>query len=129
VDEINLDQVGQPRAFAQAILFGPGGQLFVPITGNGPETGAVRSYDVATKSYTEFIPPNAAGGALGQPWYLTFSRTDPATLAYNSKRDADTSRTFPAGSAEGVSAEALFAWLASHSNDDTPEGHHHGHGG
>ena len=30
-DRIDLDQVGQHRAFAQAILFGPRGRLFVPI--------------------------------------------------------------------------------------------------
>ena len=76
--EINLDQVSQPRAFAQALEFGPNGRLFVPITGNGPDTGAVRSYDVIAKTYITFVAP----GTLGQPWYLTFGRTDPATLAY-----------------------------------------------
>jgi hypothetical protein len=77
--KIDLDAVGQPRAFAQALLFGPGGRLFVPITGGGPDTGAVRSYDVTTRTFTNFVAP----GTLGQPWYLTFGNTDPATLAYN----------------------------------------------
>jgi DNA-binding beta-propeller fold protein YncE len=85
VDHIDLDDAGttllNQRAFAQALLFGPGGDLFVPINGNGPDvTGAVRRYDVRTKSFAPaFI---AAGGALGVPFYLTFGNTNPATLAY-----------------------------------------------
>jgi DNA-binding beta-propeller fold protein YncE len=83
VDQIDLDQVGQPRAFAQAILFGPEGFLFVPINGNGPDTGAVRRYNVADKTFVNFVLPAAQGGPLGQPWYLTFGETDPGTLEYN----------------------------------------------
>jgi sugar lactone lactonase YvrE len=81
VDQIDLDQVGQPRAFAQALLFGPGDDLFVPISGDGPDTGAVRRYDVTdpTFPFTNFVPP---GGPLGQGWYLTFGETDSGTLAY-----------------------------------------------
>jgi hypothetical protein len=77
--KIDLDQVGQPRAFAQALLFGPGGCLFVPIS----NTGEVRKYNVGTStcSSTTFIAP----GALGAPFYLTFGRTDSATLAYPDK--------------------------------------------
>jgi hypothetical protein len=78
LDKIDLDQVGQPRAAPQALLFGPGGRLFVAITSGGPDTGAVRSYDVAAKTFTNFEAP----GTLGQPWYLTFGNTDPGTLAY-----------------------------------------------
>lgn len=81
VDEIALDEVGQPRAFAQYILFGPGGFLFVPITGDVPNAGAVRKYDVSTKAFTNFVAP---GGELGTNtrWGLTFGRTNPTTLAY-----------------------------------------------
>jgi hypothetical protein len=79
VDQIDLDVAGQPRAFAQAILFGPAGRLFVPISGNGPDTGAVRSYDVTTHQFDTIIQASA----LGVPWYLTFCNTDPATLAYH----------------------------------------------
>lgn len=79
LDKIDLDTVGAPRAFAMAILFGPDGKLFVPISGNGPDTGSVRRYDVQTKTFDIFVP---AGGPLGSPWYLTFGHTDPATLAY-----------------------------------------------
>jgi sugar lactone lactonase YvrE len=82
VDEIGLDQVGQPRAFAQALLFGPGRDLFVPISNNGPDSGAVRRYNVKSKTFTNFVAPNAQGGPLGSPQYLTFGKTDPTTLAY-----------------------------------------------
>lgn len=79
LDEIDLDQAGQPRAFAQYLLFGPGGYLFVPIAGNGPDTGAVRRYDVSTKSFVDFVSP---GGPLVAGWGLTFGQTNPETLAY-----------------------------------------------
>ncbi|HMF18006.1 MAG TPA: hypothetical protein VKE98_12410 [Gemmataceae bacterium] len=54
----------------------------MPITGSGSDTGEVRRYDVSTGSFDVFIPPNALGGPLGMPWYLTFGDTDPATLGY-----------------------------------------------
>ena len=92
--EINLDSAGGDRAFAQAIVFGPGGNLFVPISGTGPDTGAVRRYDVTTDNYTNFVAP---GGPLGSPWYLTFGKTDPATLAYNTKHGDETGMGTPAG--------------------------------
>jgi DNA-binding beta-propeller fold protein YncE len=85
VGRIDLDVAGQPRAFAQALLFGPDGFLFVPISGNGPDTGAVRRYNVATRQVTDFVPPSVKGGPMGAPFYLTFGRTDPATLAYPAK--------------------------------------------
>src|SRR4051794_3352481 len=81
-DKIDLDQGGGPRAFAQGILFGPGGKLFVPISGNGPDTGSVRRYDVSTKSFDVFIPSPTYGGAAIAPWYLTFGQTHSATLSY-----------------------------------------------
>jgi glucose/arabinose dehydrogenase len=80
--KIDLDQVGQDRAFGQALLFGPDGKLFVPISGNGPDTGEVRRYDVTSNKFDVFVPPNATGGALITPFYLTFGNTDSATLDY-----------------------------------------------
>jgi hypothetical protein len=80
-DEIDLDQVSQPRAFAQYILFGPSGYLFVPITGNPPNAGSVRRYDVNTKAFTLFVAP---GPSLGSGRGLTFGKTNPTTLAYPS---------------------------------------------
>ncbi len=73
-----LNQPGQPRAPAQALLFGPDGKLYVPISGPGPSTGEIRRYDVATKSFEIFVQ----SGILGSPFYLTFGGTNPATLAY-----------------------------------------------
>ena len=82
VKSIALDAVGQPRAFAEAILFGPGGRLFAPIT----STGAVRSYDVSDENFGSFVNFESPG-TLGFPWYLTFGQTDPATLAYGTPDD------------------------------------------
>jgi len=82
VDAIDLDVAGQSRAFGQALIFGPGGRLFVPITGNGPDTGSVRRYNVATKAFDVFVPADAQDGPLGQPWYPTFGKTNPSTLSY-----------------------------------------------
>jgi hypothetical protein len=79
--ELDLDQVNQPRAFAQYLLFGPGGQLVVPITGDPPNAGAVRQYAVSTKSFTNLVAP---GGPLGSGWGLSFAQTNPTTLAYPS---------------------------------------------
>jgi sugar lactone lactonase YvrE len=80
-NDIDLDTAGQgqPRAFAQALFFGPGGRLFVPISGGGPDTGSVRSYDVGDKTKVDFV---SAGGPLGAGWYLTFGKTNPSTFAY-----------------------------------------------
>lgn len=75
LDRIDLYQTGEPRVFAQALLFGPGGNLFVPIS----NTGEVRRYNVTTKAFWTFI---TAGKALSEPWYLSFTKTNPATLAY-----------------------------------------------
>jgi hypothetical protein len=71
-----------PRAFAQGIIFGPGGKLFVPITGNHPSTqGRIRRYDVQTKAFDVFAT------VPGSPplWYLTFGKTNPGTLVYEVK--------------------------------------------
>jgi hypothetical protein len=83
--KIDLYAIGQPRAPAQALLFGPDGKLFVPITGNDLTTlGQVRRYDVATKTFNLLVP---AGGGLVGPTYLTFGKTDPGTLAYDENDD------------------------------------------
>jgi hypothetical protein len=74
-DKIDLDVVGEPRTYAQALLFGPNGRLFVPIN----NTGEVRRYDVRTKRFQSLVQ---SGGPLTEPWYLTFGKTDSGTLAY-----------------------------------------------
>jgi hypothetical protein len=94
IAQIVLDQVSKDplqRAFAQALLFGPQGDLFVPITGPSPGAGQsftgyyagdVRRYNVQTNSFTVFIKSGGSGQPLGSPFYLTFGNTDPGTLAY-----------------------------------------------
>jgi sugar lactone lactonase YvrE len=84
--QIDLDQVGAPRAQSQALLFGPGGLLYVSIF-RPPDfiegSGEIRRYYVLTntfpKTFDLFVSP---GGPLQMPWYMTFGKTDPATLAY-----------------------------------------------
>ena len=93
-DKIDLYQITTPstRAFARALLFGPGGFLLVPISGPvpgpdspnsdpGTDTGSVRRYNVTAKTFVIFVPP-APIGRLEEPLYLTFGNTDPGTLAY-----------------------------------------------
>jgi DNA-binding beta-propeller fold protein YncE len=82
VAKIDLDNGSDPRAFAQSLLFGPNGSLFVPIN----NTSEVRRYDHVTscpgpkcdKTYTAFIPV----GRLLAPRYMTFGNTDRSTLDY-----------------------------------------------
>jgi hypothetical protein len=111
--KIDLDQVGGDRAFAQAILFGPGGKLFVPITGSGPDTGEVRRYDVSTGTFDVFVPPNASGGPLGMPWYLTFGNTDPVTLDYDGPSSSAIAGRAAAPAIARVTSVPDFAPLAS----------------
>jgi sugar lactone lactonase YvrE len=72
--QIDLDPLGGTRTFAQALLFGPGGGLYVPIT----NTGEIRRYDVAHPANPEAVAPSSAL----RPFYLMFGLTDPGTLAY-----------------------------------------------
>jgi hypothetical protein len=78
--KIDLDTAGGVRTYAQALLFGPGGRLFVPIS----NTGEVRSYDVHTKHFQSFVNAfgGPSGGPLQAPYYLTFGNTDAETLQY-----------------------------------------------
>jgi sugar lactone lactonase YvrE len=71
---------GGVRAYAQAILFGPDGDLFIPISGGDATTaGEVRRCETSDLSCETLIP---ADGTLIAPYYLTFGRTDPSTLDY-----------------------------------------------
>lgn len=86
VDAIELwDPATEPRAFSQALLFGPGGALFVSILdkgGVGNNRGELRRYDVASKAYDVFAANIFDGGVLLQPYYMTFGQTNPTTLTY-----------------------------------------------
>jgi hypothetical protein len=91
--QIVLDQVGLDRAYAQALLFGPGPTsnhvyLFVPITTptRSSNAGQVRRYDVtdlSNISFDIFVPTSSKQNSpLGSSWYLTFGNTSPVTLDY-----------------------------------------------
>ncbi len=83
LDKLELDVAGSPRSFAEAIMFGPGGYLYIPITGSDPTTtGEVRRCNLITKVCDVIVPANANGGPLQSPWYLIFKGSDPATLNY-----------------------------------------------
>ncbi|MCS7469605.1 hypothetical protein NZK35_23390 [Stieleria sp. ICT_E10.1] len=64
----------------RGLVFGPDGRLVVPINA-GSASGSVRAYDVTTENFAVLIP--TSNGRLQTPWYLTFGKTDAATLAYN----------------------------------------------
>ena len=71
---------GGVRAYAQAILFGPGGDLYIPISGGDSSTaGEVRRCRTSDLACEALIP---ADGTLLAPFYLSFERTDPSTLEY-----------------------------------------------
>jgi DNA-binding beta-propeller fold protein YncE len=83
---INLDQPTQePPSYAQSLLFGPGGRLYLPIRGGGLDTGGVRSYDLCAHpvTYTLVVQPQQIGSAVADWWFESFGRTDPTTLAYS----------------------------------------------
>lgn len=73
-----FDPTTEPRRVAQAMLFGPSGKLYVPIS----NTGEVRAYTVATGTYDVIVPESADGGQLFNPLFLTFGKTNPSTLNY-----------------------------------------------
>lgn len=80
MNQINLfDPATQPRRVAQAMLFGPGDRLYVPIS----NTGEVRAYyGVGTEDYDVVVPAAEDGGQLVNPLFLTFGKTNPGTLNY-----------------------------------------------
>jgi DNA-binding beta-propeller fold protein YncE len=83
LDELVLSKPNGPRSFAQAIIFGPGGSLYIPITGSDKQTtGEVRRCNPTTKVCDVIVPANSAGGSLLSPWFLIFRNSDPATLSY-----------------------------------------------
>jgi len=80
LDKLVLSAPMTPRAYAQAILFGPGGKLYIPISGSDSSTaGQLRRCNVKTK-VCDIVAP--AGNPLQAPYYLIFKNSDPATLGY-----------------------------------------------
>lgn len=89
-----------PRAFAQAVIFGPDDYLYVGITGDGLAIGSeakdnpggeVRRYDVSDIYHPKLVDivlkSYGEGGPLTGAWYMTFGRTDPGTLRYKARDD------------------------------------------
>jgi hypothetical protein len=76
---------GQGRCVEGGVIFGPDGNLYVTYTdwtgqykGNH---GTVRRFDGVTGAFIDdFVPPGSGG--LENPLFLTFTETDPVTLAY-----------------------------------------------
>ncbi len=86
LDKLMLWTPPAPRAYAQAIIFGPGGNLYIPITGGDATTaGQVRRCNPTTKHCDVIVPANSSGGALQKPWFLIFRKSDAATLNYEDK--------------------------------------------
>jgi hypothetical protein len=83
LDRIDFYRPGEPRRFAQAVLFGPEGHLFVPLSDNldpSVSNGEVRRYNVKTKAFWTFVPQ---GRGVNAPQFLSFMETNPATLEYD----------------------------------------------
>lgn len=74
------------RLYAQALVFGPNGKLFIPVTveslSDGTASGAIVTYDPATQQIATFFASSPFQQTIVLPSYLTFKQTDPATLAY-----------------------------------------------
>ena len=80
VDSIPLWKAGGDRASAQALIFGPEGKLYIPISGNTANTaGELRRCDTRNKVCEPFVP---VGGGLVSPWFAIFQSSDPGTLRY-----------------------------------------------
>lgn len=70
-----INRLKASASFSQAIVFGPSGKLYVPIT----NTGELRSYTIADHS---FVPVTSPGSPLMASFYLSFGGTNPSTLDY-----------------------------------------------
>ncbi|WP_321899103.1 NHL repeat-containing protein [Paraburkholderia heleia] len=80
LDELVLSTPPAPRAYAQAIIFGPGNRLYIPIMGGDATTaGELRRCNVKTKVCDVVAP---AGNPLQRPFYLIFKNSNPAMLGY-----------------------------------------------
>ncbi|SAK96903.1 NHL repeat protein [Caballeronia hypogeia] len=84
----NKPHPNPPRAPAQAIILGPGGDLFVPISGTDSNTaGELLRCNVSTLQCSVLIKPYGDlqpghPDSTQMPWYLIFKTSNPATLQY-----------------------------------------------
>jgi glucose/arabinose dehydrogenase len=82
-DSLPLSEPKAARASAQAIIFAPDGKLYIPISGNAPDTtGQLRRCDTRTKKCETIVK---VGGGLIAPWFPIFRSSDPATLSYKGR--------------------------------------------
>lgn len=79
IDKIDLYQSPDARVYAQAVIFGPGGDLFAPVAG-GAKPGEVLRCSIPTRSCSPFL---ATGQGLLSGWYAIFRTSDPTTLQYH----------------------------------------------
>ena len=87
--QIDLDHLGQDRAYAQALLFGPSGKLFRAynhaygtLFGASAPLRCEQSQD-HPHPFDIFVPSSSTQNSpLGSGWYLTFGNTNPVTLNY-----------------------------------------------
>jgi hypothetical protein len=63
------------------ILFGPDNNLYVCSRGNDASDSQVLRYDGKTGAFIDAFVPSGSGG-LNDPTYMSFTHTDPTTLAY-----------------------------------------------
>jgi len=83
VGRIDLWKTGEARAYAQALLFGPGGKLYVPISGGSPGASlGVRRYDISFVRDGVAKAMDILTEVPSAPWYLTFGKTNPSTFRY-----------------------------------------------
>jgi hypothetical protein len=88
VRSIDLEaQPGQPHTYARALIFSPGGKLYLPMTvgtttacptvarpnAGGTDAGSVRAYDVSTGLYNDIVPSILPGSASDPSVYYTAS--------------------------------------------------------
>lgn len=79
LDQIELSAAGATaRSYATGLVFGPEGRLFVSTTGTNILSSTIRAYDIGSKQFEPFVP----AGAVFNPSFLIFGRSNPATLSY-----------------------------------------------
>jgi hypothetical protein len=80
IGELPLWKEGDSRAYAQDIVFGPGGYLYIPITSSDPNlAGQVRRCDTRKMTCEVVVGKDTP---LTSPQYIIFRSTNPATLQY-----------------------------------------------
>jgi hypothetical protein len=114
------DSTGSPKA---ALIFGPGGDLFVTSAVGGTNLVTVLRFDGTTgapkpspgNSGATFIPAGT-GGLSGLPTYLIFTETDPTTLSYDVAKAVST----PAPGTSALASQTIAAVIGSFTAGPNP---------